>query len=170
MATMAEQFSALWESIAGIGRTASGGYRRFAWSSEDRLLREWFTGEATARGAEVVPDRAGNLWAWWGDPDTEPGVALGSHLDSVPEGGAYDGPLGVVSALLAASAGGPLRKPVAVACFADEEDARFGTACAGSRLLTGALRPERALALTDTDGITMAEARGDTPAADPDAL
>src|SRR3954471_10478702 len=127
MATMAEQFSALWESIAEIGRTGSGGYRRFAWSSEDRLLREWFTGEAGARGAEVVPDRAGNLWAWWGDPDAEPGVALGSHLDSGRGGGASDAPLGVVSALLAVPAAGPPRKPVAVACFADEEGARFGT-------------------------------------------
>src|SRR4051812_42139737 len=170
MAPMAEQFSALWDSLADIGRTPSGGYRRFAWSREDRLLREWFTGEATARGAEVVPDRAGNLWAWWGDPDTEPGVALGSHLDSVPEGGAYDGPLGVASALLAVSAAGPLRKPVAVVCFADEEGARFGTACAGSRLLTGALDPGRALALRDADGVTMAEARDDVPAADPEAL
>src|SRR3954447_19994935 len=132
MAPMAEQFSALWDSLADIGRTASGGYRRLAWSAEDRLLREWFSGEAAARGAEVVPDRAGNLWAWWGDPDAEPGVVLGSHLDSVPEGGAYDGPLGIVSALLPAPAV-ERRKPVAVVCFADEEGARFGTACAGSR-------------------------------------
>jgi N-carbamoyl-L-amino-acid hydrolase len=118
----------------------------------------------------VVSDRAGNLWAWWGDPDAEPGVVLGSHLDSVPEGGAYDGPLGVVSALLAVESVGPLRKPVAVVCFADEEGARFGTACAGSRLLTGALAPEKALGLKDADGVTMAEARGDVPAADPEAL
>src|SRR4051812_1359443 len=115
---MTSDLVALWDQIAGIGRTGSGGYRRFAWTEEDQLLREWFAGEATARGAEVVPDRAGNLWAWWGDPDATPGVVLGSHLDSVPEGGAYDGPLGVVSALLAVSAAGPLRKPVAVACFA----------------------------------------------------
>ncbi|MCU1622009.1 MAG: allantoate amidohydrolase [Frankiales bacterium] len=167
---MAEQFSALFGSIADVGRTGSGGYRRFAWTGEDRLLREWFTGEAVARGAEVVPDRAGNLWAWWGDPDTEPGVVLGSHLDSVPDGGAYDGPLGIVSSLLAVEAAGPLARPVAVACFADEEGARFGTACAGSRLLTGALDPSQALALKDADGITMAEARSDRPDKDPEAL
>ncbi|MCU1602635.1 MAG: allantoate amidohydrolase, partial [Frankiales bacterium] len=122
------------------------------------------------RGAEVVPDRAGNLWAWWGDPDEQPGVVLGSHLDSVPEGGAFDGPLGVVSSLLAVSAAGPLPRPVAVAVFSDEEGARFGTACAGSRLLTGALTPERALALRDADGITMAEAMPMAPAADPEAV
>ena len=168
---MAEQFSALWESILDVGRTGSGGYRRFAWSEEDRLLREWFAAEAGARGAEVVPDRAGNLWAWWGDPDAEPGVVLGSHLDSVPEGGAYDGPLGIVSSLIAVDATrGQRRRPVAVVCFSDEEGARFGTACAGSRLLTGALAPDRALALKDADGITMAEARDDVPQADPEAL
>jgi N-carbamoyl-L-amino-acid hydrolase len=178
MQRMAEQLSspparrwqAAWEPLLEIGRTGSGGYRRFAWTEEDRLLREWFAGEAAARGGEVVPDRAGNLWAWWGDPDAEPGVVLGSHLDSVPEGGAFDGPLGVVSALLAVESVGPLRKPVAVVCFADEEGARFGTACAGSRLLTGALAPEKALGLKDADGVTMAEARGDVPAADPEAL
>jgi len=170
MRGVAEQFSALMSSIEPIGRTGSGGYRRFAWTHEDRELREWFDAEAAARGAEVVPDRAGNLWAWWGDPDAEPGVVLGSHLDSVPEGGAFDGPLGIVSSLLAVSAAGTVTKPVAVALFADEEGARFGTACAGSRLLTGALDPARALGLKDADGITMAEAREDVPATDPEAL
>jgi N-carbamoyl-L-amino-acid hydrolase len=166
-----EQFSALMSAIEDIGRAGSGGYRRFAWTAEDWLLREWFVGEARARGGEVVPDRAGNLWAWWGDPDAEAGVALGSHLDSVPEGGAYDGPLGVVSSLVAVDAVRErLRSPVAVVCFADEEGARFGTACAGSRLLTGALDPGQALALRDSEGISMAEARADVPAADPEAL
>lgn len=169
-----EQLSALMTAIEGIGRTASGGYRRFAWTAEDRLLREWFTGEATSRGAEVVADRAGNLWAWWGEPDAEPGVVLGSHLDSVPEGGAYDGPLGVVSSLLAVSAAGPLARPVAVALFADEEGARFGAACTGSRLLTGALDPADALGRKDSDGVTMAEsmkgAMGFAPSSDPEAL
>ena len=87
---------------------------------------------------------------------------MGSHLDSVPDGGAFDGPLGVVSAfcavdLLRSRAFEPSR-PVAVACFGDEEGARFGVACAGSRLLTGALPAERGLALTDDDGVPMATA------------
>ena len=76
---------------------------------EDADLREWFAGEAAARGLDLVEDRAGNVWAWWGDPDRarrrhRPGVVLGSHLDSVPDGGAFDGPLGVVSALAAVDA------------------------------------------------------------------
>jgi len=96
---------------------------------------------------------------------------LGSHLDSVPEGGAYDGPLGIVSSLVAVAAvRDRVRRPVAVACFSDEEGARFGTACAGSRLLTGALSPDRALSLRDADGISMAEAMPVVPAADPEAL
>jgi N-carbamoyl-L-amino-acid hydrolase len=87
---------------------------------------------------------------------------MGSHLDSVPDGGAFDGPLGVVSALATVdalrAAGVTPARPIGVVNFADEEGARFGIACAGSRLITGALGADRALGLTDGDGITMAEA------------
>jgi N-carbamoyl-L-amino-acid hydrolase len=158
-----QSFDRLWADLEPVGRDPrSGGYRRFAWTREDRELREWFAGAAAARGLAVTADRAGNQWAWWGDPDAGPGVALGSHLDSVPDGGAFDGPLGVVSAFAAldelrAAGYVPLR-PVGIAAFGDEEGARFGVACAGSRLLTGALTPDRALALRDGDGVTMAEA------------
>lgn len=156
-------FDALWDTLAPIGRVASGGYRRFAWTPVDTVLREWFASEAQARGLRLLTDRAGNQWAWWGSPSPErPGVVVGSHLDSVPDGGAFDGPLGVVSAfcavdLLRSRAFEPSR-PVGVACFGDEEGARFGVACAGSRLLTGALPAERALALTDGAAVPMAAA------------
>jgi N-carbamoyl-L-amino-acid hydrolase len=115
----------------------------------------------------VVTDRVGNQWAWWGDPDAaaaagRPGVVIGSHLDSVPDGGAYDGPLGVVSALAVVDAlrakGFTPSRPIAVVNFIDEEGARFGIACAGSRLLTGRLEADRARGLRDADGITMGEA------------
>lgn len=160
---MGSDFRRMWAALEPIGRdAASGGYRRFAWTATDHELREWFAGECTARGLEVTEDRAGNQWGWWGDPDSAPGVAVGSHLDSVPDGGAFDGPLGVVSALATIDA---LRAaditpdlPVAVVNFVDEEGARFGVACAGSRLITGALAAERALALRDADGTTMADA------------
>jgi N-carbamoyl-L-amino-acid hydrolase len=163
----------LLEALAPVGRDpASGGYRRFAWTGEDAALGEWFAGECAARGLDVVADRAGNLWAWWGDPDAAPGLVLGSHLDSVPDGGAYDGPLGVVSALAALDLlrekGFAPRRPVGVAVFRDEEGARFGVACAGSRLLTGTLAAATALGLRDADGVTMAEAMagsGHDPAA-----
>ncbi|HEV2088296.1 MAG TPA: allantoate amidohydrolase [Cryptosporangiaceae bacterium] len=157
-------FDGLWDELLPVGRDPrTGGYRRFAYGDAELACREWFTGAAIARGLDVVPDRAGNLWAWWGDPDADgPGLVLGSHLDSVPDGGAYDGPLGVVSAFAALDAlradGMQLARPVAVAAFADEEGARFGIACAGSRLVTGGLAAERALALTDVDGVAYAEA------------
>jgi N-carbamoyl-L-amino-acid hydrolase len=143
----------------------SGGYKRLAWTHEDHALGEWFVGEAGSRGLEVTVDRAGNQWAWWGDPDQASGgtgVVAGSHLDSVPDGGPFDGPLGVVSAFAAIDEirrrGLVPARPIGVARFVDEEGARFGIACAGSRLLTGALSPERALGLRDADGVSMEEA------------
>jgi len=156
-------FAGMWDDLGDVGRAPSGGYRRFAWTAEDGALREWFRGEAARRSMTVVADRAGNLWAWDGDPDADgPGLVLGSHLDSVPDGGAFDGPLGIVSAFAAVdllrSDGRRLERPLGIACFADEEGARFGVACAGSKLLTGDLDADRARALTDADGTTMAEA------------
>jgi N-carbamoyl-L-amino-acid hydrolase len=157
-------FDALWADLEPVGRDGrTGGYRRFAWTTPDAVVREWFTGAAQARGLDVTTDRAGNLWAWDGDPDADgPGLVVGSHLDSVPDGGAFDGPLGVVSALAALDAlrdrGWSPRRPLGIAVFADEEGARFGVACAGSRILTGVLDADRARALRDGDGTSMAEA------------
>jgi N-carbamoyl-L-amino-acid hydrolase len=162
-AQAAGSFDRLWADLEPVGRDPrTGGYRRFAWTREDAAMREWFAATAAARGLAVTTDRAGNQWAWQGDPDAGPGVVVGSHLDSVPDGGAFDGPLGVISAFAALdelrAAGHVPPRPLGIVSFADEEGARFGVACAGSRLLTGALAPERALALTDGDGVTMAEA------------
>ena len=100
------EFDTLWPAILDVGRNpGSGGYRRYAWSDADLTLREWFTGCAAERGMAVEEDRNGNLWAWWMPPgwDGDPSDAFvtGSHLDSVPDGGAFDGPLGVVSAFAA---------------------------------------------------------------------
>jgi beta-ureidopropionase / N-carbamoyl-L-amino-acid hydrolase len=130
------------------------------------MLREWFRGCAAERGMAVEEDRNGNLWAWWLPPgwDGDPVDAFvtGSHLDSVPDGGAFDGPLGVVSAFAAVdivrARGIVPTVPVAVAAFSDEEGARFGVACVGSQLATGALSAERARGLRDNDGVTLAEA------------
>ena len=172
-------FDTMWADLAPVGRHAgTGGYRRYAWTGTDGALREWFRGEAARRGLDVVPDRAGNLWAWTADPDTaaaagRPGLVIGSHLDSVPDGGAFDGPLGVVSAFAALDAlrerGFSPGRPIGIACFADEEGARFGVACAGSRLLTGVLDADRARSLTDDDGTTLAEAMA-AAGADPCAV
>ncbi|MFF0814545.1 allantoate amidohydrolase [Rhodococcus sp. NPDC003318] len=160
-------FDSLWSSIIDVGQhKTTGGYRRFAWSDADLTLREWFRGCATERGMDAEEDRNGNLWAWWlpngwvGEPTGA--FVTGSHLDSVPDGGAFDGPLGVVSAFAAVDIlrerGVEPTVPIAIAAFSDEEGARFGVACVGSQLTTGALTPGRALGLRDRDGITLAEA------------
>ena len=151
------------EEIADLGRDpSSGGYRRLAWTDPDLSLREWFIGQSAALGLDVETDRNGNLWAWWGDSSAGDAVITGSHLDSVPDGGNFDGPLGVASALAAVEElqrrGVQPRRPLAVACFTDEEGGRFGVACIGSRLAAGVLTPERALAFRDADGVTFAEA------------
>jgi N-carbamoyl-L-amino-acid hydrolase len=183
---VAAGFGALWDELEPIGRDArTGGYRRFAWTRTDAVLRDWFAAQAVARGLDVTLDRAGNQWAWWGDPDAavaagHPGLAMGSHLDSVPDGGAFDGPLGVVSAFAALDAlraqGFAPTRPIGVVNFGDEEGARFGIACAGSRLITGRLSADHARGLTDAEGTSMASAMRDVghdPAAlgrDDDAL
>jgi N-carbamoyl-L-amino-acid hydrolase len=115
---------------------------------------------------DVVEDRNGNLWAWLMPPrwsgDPTGAFVTGSHLDSVPDGGAFDGPLGIVSAFAAIDIirerGIVPRIPIAVVAFSDEEGARFGVACVGSQLSTGALSAERARGLRDVDGITLDEA------------
>ncbi len=155
-------FDGLWDALLPVGRDLrTGGYRRGAWTPAELSCREWFVAAAQGRGMDLRPDRNGNLWAWWGAPG--PGaLVLGSHLDSVPDGGAFDGALGVVSAFAALDTlrGQGFRpgRPLAVVAFADGTGARFGVGCAGSRLFTGALDPDRARALTDADGVTMAEA------------
>ena len=161
----AASFDRMWAELTPVGRAAAtGGYRRFAWTTVDSTLREWFTAEAGRRGLDVVQDRAGNQWAWWGNPASVPGggVVIGSHLDSVPDGGAFDGPLGVVSSFAALDSlraqGFAPSRPIAVVNFGDEEGARFGIACAGSRLITGALSADRARALRDADGTSLADA------------
>lgn len=166
MTGLPDRFSALWASLASIGRSEeTGGYLRFAWTPADLECREWFTEEALDRELSVETDRNGNIWATWlpdGVDERAKAIVTGSHLDSVPHGGAYDGPLGVVSALLAIDEmrvrGVTPARPVKIAVFTEEEGSRFGVACLGSRLATGAIAPEKALALTDRDGVTLAEA------------
>ena len=163
-------FRTLWDEIAPIGRDpATGGYLRYGFTEPVRALEDWFRDRAARTGGRVECDGNGNLFAWYGPPpEHADAVLLGSHFDSVPYGGGYDGPLGIVSGFLAVDVvgrrGTPLRRPVAVAAFAEEEGSRFGVPCLGSRLLTGAIEPDRAAALIDADGVTLAEARGGPPA------
>jgi beta-ureidopropionase / N-carbamoyl-L-amino-acid hydrolase len=181
--TTPERFRQSFDGLAAVGRSPAGGWNRFAWTVEDAAARAWFRSEAARVGGDVEQDANGNLWAWWwpagtaapvGSPATVSGaVATGSHLDTVPEGGAYDGALGVVAGFLAVEdllAGDrPLRRPVAVVDFADEEGARFGLSCVGSRLAVGATAPDAARPLADATGTTMADAMA-AAGVDPDGI
>ncbi len=161
-------FAELWAELAPIGRTASGGYLRYAFTEPETALRAWFRRQAEARNMLVSEDGNGNLFAWWGRPEDGGAVLTGSHFDSVPHGGAYDGPLGIVSAFLAIDAlrhrGVTPGRAIGVAAFVEEEGGRFGVPCLGSRLLTGAIEPDRAAALCDADGVSFGEALGARPA------
>jgi beta-ureidopropionase / N-carbamoyl-L-amino-acid hydrolase len=159
------QVGGLLDGIADIGRDATrGGYTRSVFDGSELTLREWFVGEAQRRRLDVEVDRNGILWAWRSAAGAalQDAVVTGSHLDSVPGGGAYDGPLGVATAFAALdlldARGVTGTRPLAVAAFPEEEGGRFGVACLGSRLLTGAIDPDRARRLTDADGVTFAEA------------
>jgi beta-ureidopropionase / N-carbamoyl-L-amino-acid hydrolase len=158
----------LWASLLPIGRDPeTGGYRRYSWTPADLACRDWFRAAAAERGLRTESDRNGNLWAWWpastGAPGSAPGaIVTGSHLDSVPDGGAYDGPLGIISAFAAIDLlrgrGFTPARPIAVVAFTEEEGARFGVACLGSRLSSGVIAPDVALELRDGDGVSLAQA------------
>jgi N-carbamoyl-L-amino-acid hydrolase len=163
---MAMGFEEMWRDLAPVGRSASsGGYFRQPWTAAETELRQWFLEQAAARGLTVESDAVGNLVAWWGQPPTgegASGVVTGSHLDSVLDGGAYDGPLGVVSALAAVDLlrerGVQPSRPVGVSVFVEEEGSRFGLACLGSRLATGATTWAEARELRDRDGTWLPDA------------
>ena len=180
---MVDDFERMWSDLAPIGRSAtSGGYFRQPYTAPERELADWFREQAAARDLELEADATGNLVAWWRAAAIVPddrvgdtpggvhegqglsradGVVTGSHLDSVLDGGAYDGPLGVVAALAAVDelrARGvvPVR-PIGVSVFVEEEGSRFGLACLGSRLAAGALTWDAARVLTDRDGVALAD-------------
>ncbi|MFI8832146.1 allantoate amidohydrolase [Streptomyces afghaniensis] len=167
-------FHSMWAELLPVGRSsASGGYRRFAWTDADSDCRAWFEEQARSRGLAYEVDRNGNQWAWLGDPAVGDAVVTGSHLDSVPDGGAFDGPLGVVSAFAALDElrGRDARftRPLGIVNFGDEEGARFGLACVGSRLTAGQLTREQAHRLTDGEGVTLPRAM-EAAGYDPDAI
>ncbi len=191
-AQSAVPFEDMWRDLLPVGRdTRSGGYRRFAWNAADLECRAWFRAQAERRGLAYEIDRNGNQWAWyggspaaanaaWTPADARDAVVTGSHLDSVPDGGAYDGPLGVISSFAAfdllVERGAAFHRPLAIVNFGDEEGARFGVACVGSRLAAGVLTPEQARGLRDADGTRLPEAMAaagydpDRIGADPELL
>jgi N-carbamoyl-L-amino-acid hydrolase len=167
---VAPTFHEMWEELAALGRDPrTGGYHRLSWTPAERACVVWFQEQAARRGLVLDGDGNGNLVAWWWPDSASPdrgrldgGVVTGSHLDSVRGGGAYDGPLGVVSALAAIdvlrASGVRPRRPLGVAVFVEEEGARFGVPCLGSRLMTGALTPDEAARLRDATGTSLVDA------------
>ncbi|MFE0508784.1 allantoate amidohydrolase [Streptomyces sp. NPDC058964] len=167
-------FHSMWGELLPVGRSAPArGDRPDGGYGADADCRAWFKEQAEARGLAYEVDHNGNQWAWLGDPDAGDAVVTGSHLDSVPDGGAFDGPLGVVSSFAALDElrGRAVRfdKPLAIVNFGDEEGARFGLACVGSRLTAGRLTAEQAHRLTDGDGVTLPRAM-EAAGYDPDAI
>ena len=128
-------------------RTATAdGAQRLAWGPVWRDARAWFTGKIAELGLSIQTDSAGNNWVTL--PGASPKtVIVGSHLDSVPNGGWLDGALNVVAGVEVVRRlveDGQPATTVRLVNWADEEGARFGVACAGSRLLTGTLDPATA--------------------------
>ncbi len=157
-------FEEMWRELGPVGRSSdSGGYFRQPWTTAEGELRAWFAEQAAGRGLELETDGLGNAVAWW-RPEGATGrhVLTGSHLDSVLDGGAYDGPLGVVSALAALDLlrerGHTPTRPIGIVVFVEEEGSRFGLACLGSRLAVGATTWARARELRDRDGVRLEDA------------
>jgi len=157
-------FEEMWADLQPIGRSSSsGGYFRQPFTSAERECHDWFLAAARDRGLRVEADGFGNTVAWWdGTGSGRGGVLTGSHLDSVLDGGAYDGPLGVVSAFAAVDRlrerGFEPTRPIGIGAFVEEEGSRFGLACLGSRLAVGAVTVADAEALRDRDGVRLGDA------------
>jgi N-carbamoyl-L-amino-acid hydrolase len=147
-----------------IGLDDAGATTRLAWTREGEEAAGWFAGRAEAIGRRMERDPAGNLWAC---PDAPgPWWAVGSHLDTVRDGGQFDGALGVAAAFAVAAHS---QLPLAVISFADEEGARFNTPTFGSRALVGRLDVDDALLRLDDDGVSLGDAMAGA-GADPDCL
>ena len=155
---MSSQLDAWLDELSHIGGDGRA-MNRFAWSPQLLDANRWLCGRAAELGLDVEVDAAGNVVVRWGEGDDA--LAVGSHLDTVPDGGAYDGALGVLSGLesirrLRAEGFVPSR-PIWLLAFNDEEGARFGTSMFGSRAFVG----EDLTPLADRrgiDGMTVAEA------------
>ena len=142
-------------AIGGAGTSVT----RLGLGPDEQRARDLVGGWLRGRGATVRRDPAANLYGRFGG--TGPAILVGSHIDSVPEGGRFDGALGVLCAVEAVEAllddGVRLRRPVEVVGWCDEEGARFGIGLFGSSAAFGRL-PARAASRADKSGMTIAEA------------
>jgi len=145
------------QTQAEIGGTADGGLHRLALSETDKEVRDWFLDAMEAAGLETRVDEMGNMFGRRSgtDPGADP-VLVGSHLDSQPYGGIYDGALGVIAALefiwTLNDRGIETAHPIEIVNWTNEEGARFQPAMQGSGVWTGELDLETEYAKTDADG------------------
>ncbi len=168
----------LWQSLmelAQLGATAKGGVCRIALTDLDRQGRDLFVRWAREAGCTVRVDRIGNIFARRaGRDDALPPVVTGSHIDTQPTGGKFDGNYGVLAGLEVVrslnDAGIETEAPIEIAVWTNEEGSRFVPVMMGSGVFADAFTLEHALAQRDTEGISVAEAlaaigySGDAPA------
>jgi allantoate deiminase len=155
----------LWRRIselAEIGKHEEGGVARLSFTPEERAAKDLVASYMQAAGLAVREDAAGNLFGRREGRDSgAPAILVGSHVDSVRNGGDFDGPLGVLGGIEVLQTmdeeGVQTEHPVEVAAFTDEEGARFSLGMIGSRALTGALSQED-LRHEDREGVSIAEA------------
>lgn len=155
----------LWDrlfELSEIGRKAEGGITRMSFTKEERQAKDLVRSYMIDAGLSVREDAAGNLIGRKeGYQKDAPTVIMGSHLDSVPEGGIFDGPLGVLAAIEVLQSMKEhqveTNHPIEVIAFTDEEGTRFRFGMIGSMSLAGTLRQEH-LTNTDQQGITVAQA------------
>ncbi|MFC7078389.1 Zn-dependent hydrolase [Haloarcula halophila] len=146
----------------GRGRTVLTG------SEADRRAREFLCERLRDAGLTISIDGVGNIVGRWTAESADPGaapVATGSHLDSVPEGGIFDGPLGVYAGLESVrtmqDAGIEPARPIEVVCFTEEEGQRFDGGLIGSAVAAGDMSLDEALAIEDADGVPLGDALAD---------
>src|SRR3954452_17429745 len=156
----------LWDAIhetAKFGATAKGGVRRLTLGPEDKQVRDWFKKACEAAGLEVQVDALGSMFGLRKGRDmTKPPVGLGSHLDTQPTGGKFDGVLGTLAALEVVrtlnAAGIETEAPLCIVNWTNEEGSRFAPAMMGSAAYVGDFTPENILARKDAEGVTVAQA------------
>ena len=159
-----KRFEANFNAISEFGALKGGGLTRLAFSKEDLEARKFLINLIEKNGFKLKIDNVGNIYAIYDDgceADAKP-VCVGSHIDSVPNGGFYDGTLGVMAGLEALSsikeAGIKLKRPLWLINFSCEESSRFKTATIGSKIISGKLGLQRLHELKDEDGISLFEA------------
>jgi len=149
------------EELGAIGATARGGLTRLALSDEDKRGRDWMVARMREAGLRVSIDRMGNIFGERGGTTALPPVMMGSHVDSVPTGGKYDGQLGVLYALEAIRSLNDrkiaTRHPVTLAIFTNEEGARFQPAMIASGVMAGKIALEDAYNARDKDGLRLVD-------------